>query len=837
MENRKTRLRERIGFKIFSGVCAAVFLSIFIISSIMMVLCLKNDVYFDSGRTFRKTCTINNVIGSEFLFSNIFTRTGPVELNYVDKIKDPEAIDKAFEEIFPNGSNLDFRVLTPDGGEFYSTSKGCERYERLMTSTIASVPTSKRSSLQAEYSSFDKALDGVINYCNMNFEGKVCVTPEYSSVGWSDWGTIEIMTVDSEGTVTPTENYDAVRTFDNFLQAYYEIGEENASIVFGQNGQLFLRDGDELKLSVAVPQTVFSDVANILDYLRNASASQDVEPITLRYTVEGMYDARSEMLSCPVEVYLKPQMAVLDRIYFNVRSTQLISRYSALFPAAALLSLIMTVFFSVVICITSGRKKGSDEPKISLFDRIPFEVFIALICQAAYYVYIFYIYVVYRNLLTDLYGARLLDLAIYFSVPFAMSAICVITLFTLSARIKTGMFFKTTAVGMVLMLVWFVLKLFVRIFKGIRITWKALIITAVVFMLNLILLFSVENNHIETEVYIALLFAVHAQLAVLLALWSLGFSHLMEYSAKISSGESDPKLNKTGLFGDLKTAADGLENLGESVQKAVDERMRSELLKTELITNVSHDLKTPLTSIVNYVDILSKDDIADEQAKEHIAIIKRQSLRMKKLIEDLVEVSKASSGNVNVNAELTDVNLLMSQTSAEYTERFRDCGLSPVIDIPEKKMTAYLDGRLMWRVIDNLCGNICKYALSGTRAYISEEDAKDSIILSFKNVSREYLNISGADLTERFVRGDSSRNTEGSGLGLSIAKSLCDLQNVVFNISVDGDLFKAELIIPKAGESVPETDAPELAAELDSPEQSAPELCDKPIEQGSDDNG
>ena len=173
---------------------------------------------------------------------------------------------------------------------------------------------------------------------------------------------------------------------------------------------------------------------------------------------------------------------------------------------------------------------------------------------------------------------------------------------------------------------------------------------------------------------------------------------------------------------------------------------------------------------------------------------------MKKLIEDLVEVSKATSGNIAVNLSRTDVNLLITQTAAEYAARFEERKLETVIKTPKKKLIANLDGRLMWRVLDNLCGNICKYALPNTRVYITAELNGPWITLSFKNISKDVLEISGDELIERFVRGDSSRNTEGSGLGLSIAKSLCDLQGVGFAIDIDGDLFKASLTIPSASD-------------------------------------
>ena len=219
--------------------------------------------------------------------------------------------------------------------------------------------------------------------------------------------------------------------------------------------------------------------------------------------------------------------------------------------------------------------------------------------------------------------------------------------------------------------------------------------------------------------------------------------------------------------------------------------MKSERLKTELITNVSHDLKTPLTSIVNYVDLMKKEDIQPEKAKEYLAVLDRQSKRLQKLTIDLVEASKASTGNIAVNAEKTDVSVFLSQLSGEYEEKLAAKGLQLVVTSPEENVYIYADGRLLWRVFDNLMNNICKYAQENTRVYISASVQDEKVMISFKNISRYPLNISSEDLMERFVRGDASRNTEGSGLGLSIARSLVDLQKGKFELVVDGDLFKA----------------------------------------------
>jgi signal transduction histidine kinase len=231
---------------------------------------------------------------------------------------------------------------------------------------------------------------------------------------------------------------------------------------------------------------------------------------------------------------------------------------------------------------------------------------------------------------------------------------------------------------------------------------------------------------------------------------------------------------------------------------AVDRQMKSERLKTELITNVSHDIKTPLTSIINYVDLLSRQEL-EGQSAEYLAVLDRQAKRLKKLTEDLVEASKASTGNLSVTLERTDVCELVRQAVGEYEERLEAGRLEVVIPPPEQATFVLADGRLLWRVMDNLLSNAVKYAQPDTRVYIDVTDREPgTVTVIVKNISRNRLNVDADELMERFVRGESSRTTEGSGLGLNIARSLVELQKGAFILYVDGDLFKAELKLRSA---------------------------------------
>ena len=271
---------------------------------------------------------------------------------------------------------------------------------------------------------------------------------------------------------------------------------------------------------------------------------------------------------------------------------------------------------------------------------------------------------------------------------------------------------------------------------------------------------------------------------------------LLETSRRIEGGELDAKVDVNELSFDMKEMGESLNGLGDGLSKAVESSLRDERTKAELITNVSHDIKTPLTSIINYVDLLKKEDIDNEKAKEYIDVLEKKADRLKMLIMDLIEASKTSTGNIELEYMKISFSELVNQCSAEYEDKFAEAGLELVKSINDEGSLINVDGRRVFRIIDNILNNAVKYAQPGTRVYLDLVKRDDELILSLKNTSKEMLNISAEELTERFVRGDRSRNTEGSGLGLSIARNLTELQGGRFEITVDGDLFKVEVSFP-----------------------------------------
>ena len=261
----------------------------------------------------------------------------------------------------------------------------------------------------------------------------------------------------------------------------------------------------------------------------------------------------------------------------------------------------------------------------------------------------------------------------------------------------------------------------------------------------------------------------------------------------MANGDLSYCVDTSGMKREFREHGENLNSIGRGMAIAVNERMKSERFKTELITNVSHDLKTPLTSIVTYIDLLQKEDIQDEKAKEYIDTIARQSKKLKKLTEDLIDASKASSGALNVNMERVNISELLRQSSAEYGERMEAVNITPVVNMPEEDIYVRADGRLLWRVVENLLQNICRHGMPGTRAYLEARTENGRAVVSFKNISQQQLNIPVEELLERFVQGDESRSRGGSGLGLNIAESLTELMKGKLKLSLDGDLFKVEL--------------------------------------------
>ena len=264
----------------------------------------------------------------------------------------------------------------------------------------------------------------------------------------------------------------------------------------------------------------------------------------------------------------------------------------------------------------------------------------------------------------------------------------------------------------------------------------------------------------------------------------------MDGLKKISDGELQYKIKIDTLTGKQKVMAEYINNIGSGLDAAVENSLKKERMQTELITNVSHDLKTPLTSIINYVDLMKRENPTDPKIQEYLRILDEKSQRLKVLTEDVVEASKASTGNIKLEMNDIDFVEMVQQVIGEFEEKFQEKNLTMMVHFTDEPSIIYADGQRMWRVLENVFGNVVKYAMEGTRVYAEISNRNKKVTFSLKNISAQPLNISADELTERFIRGDVARNTEGSGLGLSIAKSLTELQGGEFKLYLDGDLFK-----------------------------------------------
>ncbi len=399
---------------------------------------------------------------------------------------------------------------------------------------------------------------------------------------------------------------------------------------------------------------------------------------------------------------------------------------------------------------------------------------------------------------TDQEGPHLGNLSLMGVVILGMAVLAAAYLFAFSAQVKAGLFWWRNSIlgwlcGWLLKGIRWLTQAVCAVSRMLPLIWQWLILEL---MLLLGLLFFLILS-LQCPAF-WLLFAFCLAGSVGMALYG-GYcmALLMKGAQRMSRGDLDCKVDTRHLRGNFLEFGQQLNALSEAVTVAAQKELRSERMRSELITNVSHDIKTPLTSIINFVDLLQKPH-SDAQQQEYLEVLRRQSGRMKKLIEDLMELSKASSGSITVNPENMDAVEAVNQALGEFSDKLEAAALTPVFTHPGGPMMIWADGRLSWRVLSNLLSNAVKYALPGTRLYVDLVRVDNAVLLSLKNISRESLNMDPEELLERFVQGDASRTSEGSGLGLNIAKTLMELQGGKLRLMLDGDLFKVTLIFPEA---------------------------------------
>lgn len=583
-----------------------------------------------------------------------------------------------------------------------------------------------------------------------------------------------------------------------------EIKDGNGEIVFSNIDESLL--GDVINTN----EYTFSVLKEEYRTVDNNRYDDDLFETTM---VQENETDHYEEKTYSITVCVKKNLVVKDMFYYTEKLFDAVVNKQTQLFVIALLSLAFTFALAVFIMCSAGHKPNTEEICLTKFDKFPIDILTVIWCGLT----VLLTFGIASGLefmsyeLITFYEPSLWSLVPYLAVLLVLAVVIdgillAILLLTTAVRFKTETYIKSSLIYMVLTFAFRILKkscvlifrfckkvfhLIWNFIRSIPLVWKTVLVVVAILFIEFIMLGAFDWGYLWPATWI-----INAIIGAFVIVVAILLKRIKKGTEEIAKGNLYKKINTKYMFLDMKDHAENINNINDGIAKAVEERMKSERFKTELITNVSHDIKTPLTSIINYVDLLEKEEIENETAKEYVSVLSRQSARLKKLIDDLLEASKASTGNISVNLSKFELGILLSQALGEYDERFKNSNLQVVLNKTDDMLFVMADSRHMWRVLDNILNNIAKYAQPDTRVYIDAKRKNNVAEISFRNISKEPLNISGDELMERFVRGDSSRNTEGSGLGLSIAKSLTEVQKGKLNIEIDGDLFKVRLAFP-----------------------------------------
>lgn len=458
---------------------------------------------------------------------------------------------------------------------------------------------------------------------------------------------------------------------------------------------------------------------------------------------------------------------------------------------------ILAIAAFVFLMCASGKKNGLATAQPGWGTKIPFDLLTGMTALAGF--------LIIQVMVEAIYYASDIEAALAgIALGISLMAICLGWCMSFATRIKLGCWWKNTIIFYALKIALVVLRKIwssvcvcfrgmVSLCRGIPLVWKTALGLAAIALIEVLV---IAGAYCEEDVLLTFWFVKHLVLVPLVLYVALMLRKLQAGGKALATGDLGYQVDTKRMFWDFKRHGENLNSIGVGMTAAVEQRLKSERMKTELITNVSHDIKTPLTSIINYADLIEKEQCDNPTITEYAGVLHRQSDRLKRLIDDLVEASKASTGNLEVLLAPCEVGVMLTQTAGEYEQKLQEKDLVLFTSQPEQPIKIMADGRRLWRVFDNLMNNVCKYAQRSTRVYLTLEEKNREAIISFKNISREPLNLSTDELLERFVQGDNSRKSEGNGLGLSIAKSLTELQNGTMELTTDGDLFKVVLRFP-----------------------------------------
>lgn len=516
----------------------------------------------------------------------------------------------------------------------------------------------------------------------------------------------------------------------------------------------------------------------------------------------GNYTENEEIFQGSMMIYIDNEFKEQDIFYhINQNATYILeNKNNFISNSIGLFFVSLSLLVPLTIGVGRNSKREDNKVKNNFLCTIPFDVFTFIFVPIGTLVLLYLLSSSSDDIIYMTTTDYLHNFLVYYVYQIILVFVCLIYYVVFVAHIKNKTLISSSIIGISIkkFFGFFSIKEFIKngikeIFSNMGVYIKT-IIGLIIY--SIYSLFSDILGDADSEILFFLIPQIILTWAFCLYIAYM-IKELEKASNQMSTGNIDININTKKFKFGFKSFGDNLNKIAEGVGIAVDERMKSERMKTELITNVSHDIKTPLTSIINYADLIGKEKTDNEKINEYTEVILRQSHKLRRLTDDLVEASKASTGNLDVELEPFEVNVLFSQIVGEYAEKLNNKKLDLIISQLEKEINILGDGRRMWRVFDNLMNNISNYAQENTRIYLNVEEVENEVVISFKNVSKYPLNITADELMERFVRGDSSRNTEGNGLGLSIAKSLTELQNGKFEIIIDGDLFKVMLKFPK----------------------------------------
>lgn len=597
--------------------------------------------------------------------------------------------------------------------------------------------------------------------------------------------------------------------YDITEQEYYEqVGENNLIDLAICNAEMILTsknnrfDSMSLQIEDDKGQVLGAsyDFDEVSSSVGKSGEYQDAELFTYNISLfkaeDGtvnfnMYSSDSgDVTSAKIKVYANPAdfagMSAYEKDIVHLAYTL---RY-AVYPIGIVSFFLCLAAFISLMCV-SGMRPDSEEPALGPIGKVPFDLILL-----AFFLTLPIAFVILSNI-SGLFEAVMAIVISFIYLNMGLG-LCV----GFAARVRLHVLIKGSLTYKIIILIGKFIKLIFKAIISIPLIWRTILIIAGISFIELIV---IAGSGVEPDV-IAVGWVLEKMILCPVILYIAFMLRKLKISGdKMAQGDIAYRTGTRGLWGDFKKHAVNLNAVADSVTIAVEDRLKSERMKTELITNVSHDIKTPLTSIINYASLIGTTDPSDPKIKEYSEVIVRQSDKLKRLIEDLVEASKAQTGNLEIVAAPLDNCTFISQTDGEFKDKIENAGLTLISTTPEDKVMIMADGRRMMRIYDNLMNNICKYSQPGTRVYLSLEVIDGMAVTTFKNTSSQELNISADELVERFVRGDKSRNTEGNGLGLSIAQTLTELQGGKFKVTIDGDLFKVTLSFPVLTEVPPAT--------------------------------